>query len=156
MWMIVLIPDPPENCHLTVKKNCQKLDIFSKKNAKIFLFFSKKLPLAIFLKKKNLGQFFLKKCQVFGNFLTVKWQFSGGSGMRWYLQHQLIWWDSPRFHWERRAGYSVVLWCHFLSLSGLQQTAQSWTHEHWHGWLKRNGSFSLYKSPEKSWQLTSR
>ena len=22
---------------------------------------------------------FLKKCQVFGNFLTVKWQFSGGS-----------------------------------------------------------------------------
>ena len=41
--------DPPENCHLTVK-NCQKLDIF--------------------------WQFFLKKCQVFGNFLTFKWQFS--------------------------------------------------------------------------------
>jgi len=29
------------------------------------------LPLAILL----------KKCQVFGNFLTVKWQFSGGSAV---------------------------------------------------------------------------
>ena len=33
-------PDPPENCHLTVK-NCQKLDIFSKKNCQNFSFFSK-------------------------------------------------------------------------------------------------------------------
>ena len=32
-------------------------------------------------KKKNFFyKFFWKKCQVFGNFLTVKWQFSGGSG----------------------------------------------------------------------------
>ena len=36
--------------------------------------------MAIFLKKRqNCWHFFLKKCQVFGNFLTVKWQFSGGS-----------------------------------------------------------------------------
>ena len=34
--------DRPENCHLAVK-NCQKLDIFSKKNAKNFHFFSKKI-----------------------------------------------------------------------------------------------------------------
>ena len=27
-------------------------------------------------------QFFRKKCQVFVNFLTVKWQFSGGSGLQ--------------------------------------------------------------------------
>ena len=30
---------------------------------------------------KIFGNFFLKKCQVFGNFLTVKWQFCGGSDM---------------------------------------------------------------------------
>ena len=48
-------------------KICQKLDIFSKKLL---------LPLAIFL----------KKCQVFGNFLTVKWQFSGGSGCVLFLE----------------------------------------------------------------------
>ena len=42
-------------------------------------------PLAngnFFLKKKeNFWQFFWKICQVFGNFLTFKWQFSGGSGV---------------------------------------------------------------------------
>ena len=32
------------------------------------------------LPNENFWQFFLKKCQVFGNFLTVKWQFSRGSG----------------------------------------------------------------------------
>ena len=40
-------------------------------------------PMVIFLKKwKFLAFFFffLKKCQVFGVFLTAKWQFSGGSG----------------------------------------------------------------------------
>ena len=59
--------DPPEKYHLNVKKlpnswlffKCQK-----------FSFFSKKLPKS-----------FWKKCQVFGNFLTVKWQFSGGSAL---------------------------------------------------------------------------
>ena len=30
-------------------------------------------------KNDNFLAIFLKKCQVFGNFLTVKWQFSGGS-----------------------------------------------------------------------------
>ena len=56
--------------NLTLKKNCQN-----------FSFFSKKLPMAIFLKKmKIFGNFLEKKCLGFGNFLTVKWQFSGGSG----------------------------------------------------------------------------
>ena len=32
-------------------------------------------------KNENFWQFFWKKCQVFDNFLTVKWQFSGGSGL---------------------------------------------------------------------------
>jgi len=39
----------------------------------------KKLPLAFFLTKDNFWQL---KSQVFGNFMTVKWQFSGGSGSR--------------------------------------------------------------------------
>ena len=47
-----------------MSKNCQKLDIFSKKLTKIVIF----------------CQFFFdKKGQVFGNFLTFKWQFSGES-----------------------------------------------------------------------------
>ena len=36
--------------------------------------------MAIFLKKLKFLAIILKKSQVFGNFLTVKWQFSGGSG----------------------------------------------------------------------------
>ena len=51
--------DPPENCHLTVKKLQKNLTFFSKKLTKIDIFFNK---IAI------------------DNFLTVKWQFSGGSG----------------------------------------------------------------------------
>ena len=43
-----------------MSKNCQKLD---------WQFFL----------NKNFWQFFFFKCQVFGNFLTVKWQFCGGS-----------------------------------------------------------------------------
>ena len=72
------------------KKNCQKIEIFSKKIAKNFKFFPKKLQkIFIFFKKiangnffeknENFWQFFWKKFQVFGNFLTVKWKFSGGS-----------------------------------------------------------------------------
>ena len=56
-----------DNLDLTIRKifiwlskNCQKLDIFSKKIAKNFHFSS-------------------KNCQRLGNFLTFKWQFSGGS-----------------------------------------------------------------------------
>ena len=55
-------PDPPENCHLTVKK----LPKFS--------FFSKKLPMAIFLKKmKIFGNFFRKNVK----FLAIFWQSNG-------------------------------------------------------------------------------
>ena len=41
------VPDPPENCHLNVKK-LPKLDIFFKIIATNFHFFEKQLPLAIF------------------------------------------------------------------------------------------------------------
>ena len=34
--------------------------------------------------------FFGKKCQVFGNFLTVKWQFSGGSIINCVLYLELV------------------------------------------------------------------
>ena len=34
--------------------------------------------MAIFF-KKNFGAIFLKSCQVFGNFLIIKWQFSAGT-----------------------------------------------------------------------------
>ena len=67
--------DPKENCHLTVKKLSKTWH--SKKLTKIVIFST----LAILLKKwQFLSILFLKKCQVFGNFLTFKWQFSGGSG----------------------------------------------------------------------------
>ena len=53
--------DLPENCHLTVKK--------LPKTGRFF----KKIDKNCHLKKK--------KFQVFGNFLTFKWQFSGGSDL---------------------------------------------------------------------------
>ena len=69
------VPDPPENCHLTVKK-LPKTWHFYNKIAQNFHFFHWQF----FWKKwKFLAIFFLKKCQVFDNFLTVKWQFSGES-----------------------------------------------------------------------------
>ena len=52
--------DPPENCHLTVKKKSQKLDIFPKKLPKVLIFFKKILPMPMAFKKKR------KK--IFGNF----------------------------------------------------------------------------------------
>ena len=51
-----------------MSKNWQKLDIFSKKIAKIFF----------------------EKIVVFGNFLTVKWQFSGGSGSDLFVYKQFF------------------------------------------------------------------
>ena len=69
--------DPQENCYLNVKKLPKTWNFFKYFFHKLSL---KKLPLALFFLKDNFWQFFWKKCQVFGNFLTVKWQFSGGSG----------------------------------------------------------------------------
>ena len=64
-----------------MSKNCQKLDIFFKKIYKNFHFFQQNCQWQFFWKNKKFGHFFfLKKYQVFVNFLTVKWQFSGGSG----------------------------------------------------------------------------
>ena len=70
--------NPPENCHLNVRKLPKTWNFFQKNWKK--LSFSTKLPLANFLKKlKIFFQFYWKKCQFFGNFLTFNWQFSGGS-----------------------------------------------------------------------------
>ena len=45
-------------------------------------FFFNKIANGNFVEKNdNFCQFFFKKCQVSGNFLTVKWQFSGGSDL---------------------------------------------------------------------------
>ena len=67
---------------------CQKIAknlTFCEKMLKIKIF-SKKLPLAIcFEKNEKLFQFFWKNCQALGNFLTVKLQFSGGSGEEWKM-----------------------------------------------------------------------
>ena len=59
--------DPPEIA-IWLSKNCKKL-VFFPKNCHWQFFFN-----------ENFWHFFWKKCQVFCNFLTVKWQFSGGSG----------------------------------------------------------------------------
>ena len=56
-----------------LSKNCQKLNLFFFKLPKI----CKKMKFFGNLKKKS---------QVFGNFLTVKWQFFGGSGFN------ILWW----------------------------------------------------------------
>ena len=66
--------------HLTLRKiaiwmskNCQKLDIFFKKIDKNCHFFQQNCHWQFCL------SIFLKKRQFSGNFLTFKWQFSGGS-----------------------------------------------------------------------------
>ena len=83
----------PNNCltvqELTLRKtaiwmskNCQKLEIFFKKIDKNCHFFNK-IAIGNFIEINNnfihFWQFFWKKFHVFGNFLTFKWQFSGGS-----------------------------------------------------------------------------
>ena len=62
--------------------DCQKIAknlTFFPKNCQKFSFFSQKLPLAIFFEKNDNFWLFFWKSESFGNFLTVKWQFSGGS-----------------------------------------------------------------------------
>jgi len=54
--------DPPENCHLTVKKLQKKTS-----------FFQKKLPK--FAKNEHFCQFFLKKCRIFCIFLCHIWKY---------------------------------------------------------------------------------
>jgi len=62
--------DPPENCHLNVKNSQKKLAIFFKKIAK-----------NVYFSPKNCHwQLVWKKMIILGNFLTLKWQFSGGTG----------------------------------------------------------------------------
>ena len=47
-----------------------------------------------FFLMKIFGNFFGKKCQVLGNFLTVKWQFSGGPDSNYYIS--VLFHDSSR------------------------------------------------------------
>ena len=68
------ISDPPENCHLNVKI-CQDLTFFFNCQKQHFLVEKKRHCLAFF------------KWQVFGNFLTFKWQFSGGSASNLMERH---------------------------------------------------------------------
>jgi len=87
------------------------LTFFSKKLTKI-VFFSTKLPLAILLTKNDNFCQFKKKCQVFGNFFTVKCQFSGGSGFNkfrsaWTPHLQLCRTPSHGHTWSR--GYADLL-----------------------------------------------
>ena len=60
-----------------------KLPFDCQKIAKNLTFFQKmfnKIAIGNFVEKNDNNFFhFLKKCQVFGNFLTFNWQFSGGS-----------------------------------------------------------------------------
>ena len=80
-----------------------KLPFECQKIAKNLTFFSKKLttklPLAILLKKMTIFVNFFFKCQVFGNFLTVKWQFSGGSGRNRSIFTLNIMCVSSSLHW---------------------------------------------------------
>ena len=84
--------DPPENCHLNVKKSSTKLTFKKKKIDKNFHFFEKNCKIFSFFSKK-LRNFFEKKMTIFGNFFekmsrfwqffwTVKWQFSVRSGSK--------------------------------------------------------------------------
>ena len=57
----IFVSDPPENCHLTVKKLPKTWHLKKLTN------FSTKLPMAI-LKKWQFLSIFLKKCQVYSNF----------------------------------------------------------------------------------------
>ena len=64
LYLLISLSDPPDICHLNVKI------------AKYLPFFSttKKLPKMVFFPKKLLTIF-----------LTLKWQFSGGSGLHWLV-----------------------------------------------------------------------
>jgi len=59
-------------------------------------FFSKNLTMAILFKKMTIFVKLKKKSQAFGNFLTFKWQFSGGSDSmverrRWvYMKQSMV------------------------------------------------------------------
>ena len=69
-----------------MSKNCLKLTIFFKKGIQIVPFFQN-IANGIFLVKRTIfGN--LKK--VFGNFLTVKWQFSGGSAFNCIYRDHIL------------------------------------------------------------------
>ena len=82
-------PDPWENCHLNVKKLPKKLYIFFKKIDK----------------KWQILSIFLKKFQAFGNFLTFKWQFFGGSDQhkprRSTILPEVSGWDKSGICWDK-------------------------------------------------------
>ena len=90
------VADPPENCHLTVKK-LQKTWHFFKKNCQKFSFFSKILPFDCQKIAKNLTFFstnFLKKKSIFVNFFekNVKFLAIFASQMVMCPEGQIITW----------------------------------------------------------------
>ena len=86
----IFASDPPENCHLTVKKLAKTWLFF---NCQKFPFFSKKLPMAILLKNDNFCQFFWKNVK----FLAIFWQSNGNFPEGHLGSHQS--WES--LHWSR-------------------------------------------------------
>ena len=82
MWMLNnnLPTWPSGKLPFDCQKIAKNLTFFQKKLPKIFIFFKKIANGNFFFFNENFWQFFWKKCKIFGNFLTFKWQFSGGSG----------------------------------------------------------------------------
>ena len=117
-WIGLILWQSDPLCALTLRKiaiwlskNCQKLDIFSKKIARNFHFFQKIANSNFVEKNENFWQFFAEKCQVFGNFLTVKWQFSGGAGHN-QIELRIQW-----VFWHRKGvGQGCILSTHRFSI----------------------------------------
>jgi len=140
---------PSGYCHLNVK-NLQKKK--QKKNIAIFQnncqnCHLKKMPLA-FKTKFQFGQFFKNAWEAFGHFLTLKWQFSGGSVHDQFLlftleclqsgvSHSVMPdWDQigPDYHQPRNIIFSCTLWVteptcidiHIFEVSRLFQLVIIW------------------------------
>ena len=74
--------------------DCQKIAqnlTFFQKNWQKLSFFHQNCHWQFCWKKLKFLAFFLEKCQVLGNFLTFKWQFSGGSGLVLCAMSALTW-----------------------------------------------------------------
>jgi len=79
----------------------RKIAIWMSKKCQKCLFFPKKIG-NFFWKNEKFWQFFKENVKFLSNFLTFKWQFSGGSGLIW------AWSVSPaeRRRWSTRGGKS--------------------------------------------------
>ena len=115
-------PDPPENCHLTVKKLPKSWHIFQK-NCPKFSFFFKKIAIGNFFEKMKIFGYFLKKNV---KFLAIFWQ-SNGNFPKGQLTSVLLTMrysvgDSSRFSWSAECWSYFPILCKnnpFHSLSQL-------------------------------------